>query len=207
MLPQLTASDTQPALLPDGNRIVFTGRSRPGATSQLYEVNLDGTGVRQLTFRGGSWAAPCANGAIVFERGADLWLIPARGTHWTRLVRGGSEPDCAPNGRQLVYATQRYSRLALIGLDGRGRKLLPHGSGAEEESDRPGGLFSPSFSPDGRSIAYIRTYAALQQDGVRNELDISDLSGRIQTRRDVADQAGGSIGSDADQSLTQYVSW
>jgi hypothetical protein len=49
--------------------------------------------------------------------------------------------------------------------------------------------------------------AELELPQQRRELDISDLSGRIQTRRDVAGQAGGSIGSDADQSLTQYVNW
>ena len=160
-----------------------------------------------MTFRGGSWAAPCANGAVVFNRGADLWLIPARGDRWTRLVRGGSEPDCAPNSRQVAYATRQHSRLALIGLNGRGEKVLPHGSGTDELPDRPGELFSPAFSPDGGSIASVRSYDVLQQDGSRDELDVSDLSGRIHTRRDAADQAGGSLGSDDDQSVTQYVSW
>lgn len=207
MLRRLTASDTQPAFLPGGRRIVFTGRRTLRSPSQLYEVNVDGSGLRQLTFRGGSWAAACANGAIVFERGADLWLIPAHGNRWTRLVRGGSEPDCAPNSRQVVYATRGHSRLALVGLNGRGGKVLPHGSGTDEEPDRPAYLSSPAFSPDGGSIAYIRSYDVLQQDGSRNELDVSDLRGRIHTRRDIADQAGGSIGTDAEQSLTQYLSW
>jgi Tol biopolymer transport system component len=206
-LRQLTASDTQPAFLPGSNRIVFTGRRTLTSPSQLYEANVNGSAVRQLTFRGGSWAAPCGNGAIVFARGADLWLIPARGSHWTRLVRGGSQPDCAPNSRQVVYRTRNHARLALIGLNGRGGKVLPHGLGAAEESDRPGSLSSPAFSPDGGSIAYLRSYDVLQQDGSRNELDVSDLSGRIRTRRDVADVSGGSIGSDAEQSVTQYVGW
>jgi hypothetical protein len=202
----LTASDTQPAFLPGGRRIVFTGRRTVKAPSQLYEVNVDGSGLRQLTFRGGSWAAPCANGAIVFDRGADLWLIPAHGSHWTRLVRGGSQPDCAPNSRQVVYARGHY-RLALIGVNGRGGKLLPHGSGANEESDRPGYLSSPAFSPDGGRIAYLRSYDDLFEDGESYELDISDLRGRIHTRGDAADTVGGSYGADNDQSVTQYVSW
>lgn len=206
-LPQLTASDTQPAFLPGGKRLVFTGRRSPKATSQLYEANLDGSGLRQISFRGGSWAAPCASGAIVFQRGADLWLIPAHGTHWTRLVRGGSQPDCAPNSRQVVYVTRSRSQLALIGLNGRGRKVLPHGRGADEGTGYAVPLSSPAFSPDGRSIAYLRSYNVDQQDGSRNELDVSDLSGRIRSRQDIADEAGGSLGSDAQQSVTQYVSW
>jgi hypothetical protein len=47
----------------------------------------------------------------------------------------------------------------------------------------------------------------LQQDGSRNELDICDLRGRIRSRHDVADRAGGSLGSDAQQSDTQYLGW
>ncbi len=206
-LPRITASDTQPAFLPSGHRIVFTGRRTRTSRSQLYEANLDGSGLRQLTVRGGSWAAPCSNGEIVFQRGADLWLIPAHGHHWTRLVHGGSEPDCAPNSRRVVYITRHRSRLVLIGLNGRDPRVLPHGSGAAEESDRPATLSSPAFSPDGRNIAYLRTYDVSQQDGSRNELDVSDLSGRIRSRHDVADQAGGGMGSDAQQSVTQYVGW
>ncbi len=206
-LAQLTASDTQPAFLPGGQRIVFTGRRALKSPSELYEANVDGSGLRQLTFRGGSWAAPCTNGAIVFQRGADLWLIPAQSNHWMRLVRGGSQPDCAPNSRQVVYVISGHSRLTHIGLNGRGTKVLPHGRGANEESDRPAALSSPAFSPDGRNVAYLRTYDVLQQDGSRNELDVSDLSGRIRSRRDVADQSGGSIGSDAQQSVTHYVDW
>ncbi len=206
-LAQLTASDTQPAFLPGGQRIVFAGRRTLKSPSELYEANIDATGLRQLTLRGGSWAAACANGAIVFQRDADLWLIPAHGNHWTRLIRGGSQPDCAPNSRQVVYVTRHQSRLALIGLNGHGGKVLPHGSGVREESDRPATLSSPTFSPDGRSIAYLRTCDVLQQDGSRNELDVTDVSGRIRSRRDIADQAGGSIGSDAQQSVTQYVGW
>ena len=64
-----------------------------------------------------------------------------------------------------------------------------HGSGADEESDRPGALSCPAFSPDGRNVTYLRTYDVLQQDGSRNELDVSDLRGRIRLRRDVADQS------------------
>lgn len=206
-LAQFTASDTQPAFLPGGQRIVFTGRPALKSLSELYEANVDGSGLRQLTSRGGSWAAPCSNGAIIFQRGADLWLIPAHGNHWTRFVRGGSQPDCAPNSRQVVYVISGHSRLTLIGLNGRGAKLVPHGSGADEESDRPGTLSSPAFSPDGRNVTYLRTYDVLQQDGSRDELDVSDLSGRIRSRRDVADQSGGSIGSDAQQSVTHYVDW
>lgn len=206
-LAQLTASDTQPAFLPGGQRLVFTGRRALKSPSELYEANVDGSGLRQLTFRGGSWAAPCSNGAIIFQRGADLWLIPAHGNHWTRFVRGGSQPDCAPNSRQVVYVISGHLRLTLIGLNRRSAKILPHGSGADEESDRPGALGSPAFSPDGRNITYLRTYDVLQQDGSRSELDVSNLSGRIRSRRDVADQSGGSIGSDAQQSVTQYVDW
>jgi len=204
-LAQMTASDTQPAFLPGGQRIVFTGRPTPSSPSQLYEADLDGSGLRQLTFHGGSWAAPCADGAIVFQRGAGLWLIPARGAHWTRLVRRGSEPDCAPNSRRVIYSL--YSRLARVGVDGQGEKVLPRGRGAVQASDRPGELSSPAFSPDGASIAYLRSYDVDQQDGSRDELDVADLSGRIRSRRDIADQSAGSLGSAVEQTTATYIAW
>jgi hypothetical protein len=68
-------------------------------------------------------------------------------------------------------------------------------------------LSAPAFSPDGTSIAYLRTYNVDQQDGSRNELDVADLSGRIHSRRDIADQSFGSIGSDAEQTITTYIGW
>jgi hypothetical protein len=57
------------------------------------------------------------------------------------------------------------------------------------------------------SIAYLRSYDVDQQDGPRDELDVADLSGRIRSRRDIADQSAGSLGSTGEQTTTTYIAW
>lgn len=65
VLKQLTSSDTEPAFLPNGTSIVFAGTM--SGHRNLFSVNADGTGLKQLTTQGGSWPAPCGNGAILLR--------------------------------------------------------------------------------------------------------------------------------------------
>ena len=55
-----------PEWSPDGSRIVFTRSSSDGGTENIYIVNADGTGLRQVTDGGtddkGDWGTPPTDG-------------------------------------------------------------------------------------------------------------------------------------------------
>ena len=147
-LTRLTGSDDQPAFLPSGHRLVFAGRPTGvgGALGprQLFAVNTDGSGLRQLTTIRATEPAPCADGSIAFLHAGDLYLRNAAGTRVRRLTWGGAQrPDCAPDRQDVAFTrngdvyvvsvrTGRVRRLTL------GRRVV-------------GG---PVFSPAGDRIAF-----------------------------------------------------
>lgn len=139
-LPALTADDAQPAFRASGD-LVFAGRAIRGGVQNLYTVAADGTGLHQLTWRGGAEPAPCANGAIAFVRRHNLYLLDIHG-RLRVLAHGASWPDCSPNSRQLVF--RHDQDLYLVSTTGTGlRRLTYHHVAAA----------APTFSPDGRLIA------------------------------------------------------
>jgi len=74
-----TADDEHPAFLPSGNRLVFDGRRSPKGAVNLFTVGTNGAGLRQLTGRGGSQPAPCADGTKAPMSSARHWGGPGGG--------------------------------------------------------------------------------------------------------------------------------
>ncbi len=191
IVPRVTLDDEDPAFLPDGSRVVFAGTTAPTTTppsdfreqgkkpSELFIVGVNGNGVRQLTHDGGSMPAPCGNGTIAFVKHGDIYLLSRDGRSRRRLTKhGGTEPDCAPNSRRIVFS--HYGNLYTISTSGRNVKRVPtHPS--------PGrfGASYPVFSPSGRMIAYRSGYHASfvsYQDLVVRKLDGQLISDQTQSQ-------------------------
>jgi Tol biopolymer transport system component len=120
--PDAPAYDSAPAFSPDGTRIAFIrklSQTAPNAKEAAFVVNLDGTGLRQLT----DWDLDVGrirwspDGArLAFSDKAenhtdagsqDVWLINADGTGLTNVTRNGNgyhtfDPDWSPDGSRLV---------------------------------------------------------------------------------------------------------
>lgn len=123
----------------DGTRVVFAGRKLESDPWCVYEVNVDGTGLRQVTCGKGDCRQPVylstvhtltqtstepwvqvafvgANGGERNEAGAgpnaSLWSVKLDGTNLRRLtydLSNAADPAVLPDGR-LVYASwQRHS--------------------------------------------------------------------------------------------------
>lgn len=153
-----------PSWSPDGRQIAFdTG----GPNSAISIVNVDGTGLRQLT--------PATPGRrirpdwspdgrkIAFASGAaeneEIWVMNADGSEPARLTArdsGGRSngPDWSPDGRSIVFQSDRDSdaqsrrgQIYVMNADGSNqRRLTNH---LESDGD-------PEWSPDGRMIAFQR---------------------------------------------------
>lgn len=174
-----TFADSDPAWSPDGGGIVFS-RYQAG-DSDLWSVNLDGTGQKNLTNTGGydemdpAWSP--AGGEISYTRvGCDpdggiscVFKMDADGTDPVNLTpetrlseclnqpgyshRGASsEPSWSPDGTKLAF---------------RGSVECPHSSGTDiwvmgsdggnkvnVTDDNGTGDNHPAFSPDGTKIAF-----------------------------------------------------
>ncbi|MFF5252258.1 hypothetical protein ACFY4K_09390 [Streptomyces leeuwenhoekii] len=108
---------------------------------------------------------PQPEGGCVYAR--DLVVADADGGDPRVLVPGVEpetgeapyvgHPDWSPDGRHILYDSPRG--LEWVGADGTGRELLTRGSRG-------------TFSPDGRTIAFVRTTAYPTEDGYEYGTDI-----------------------------------
>jgi Tol biopolymer transport system component len=140
---QLTSGDTEPAFLPDGAKLVFAGMVN--GHRNLYTVNANGTGLKQLTTNGGSWPAPCGNGSIAFVNNGALYLRHANGSVRRLAKPGVLTADCAPNSRSIAYATGFH--VFIVETTGGNPRRLKGADGAE----------FPVFSPSGSRIASLQS--------------------------------------------------
>lgn len=175
-LTTLPGLEYDPAFSPDGSRIAFARADSDGLNVALH-VQVVGEGTPLRLAEGGEqpcWApdgrrilfvvrATDTNGS---DRRWEIRSIAALGGP-TRLVAelGSREPyglACAPDGRHVAYGWAETEgetyRITLLNLETGGRRFLTHPpAGISGDGD-------PAFSPDGRTIAFLRNQYGLIQD-------------------------------------------
>jgi len=163
-LPVPDGYEPQPS--PSGDRLVYerigpAGIHRP----DICTVNTDGSGLACLRVGHQPRFSPNGKmiafvGPIIDESGErsrkeqGLWLMALDGTIVRRLTRTDvSEFDWSPTGRRLAFVKRLSERgdendLYTINSGGKGRQRLTSTPRRHE--------FSPAWSPDGESIAFVR---------------------------------------------------
>ena len=158
-LTQLTSGSVDnayPAFSPDGTKIVFT--SRRTGTSQVYVMNVNGSGQTQLTFDAqpkdqvpdwspdGSKIAYLADthgiADIVNPSWGDIWVMNADGSGQHSITNGASYYGTAwsPAG----------SRIATMDIPTRTNYTVNAADGSDAQAVHPGGLqFVPGWQPRG----------------------------------------------------------
>jgi len=152
--------DEMPAWFPDGKRIAFQS-SRTGRM-EIWTMNADGTGQRQLTgvkppaavamTTAGGEPQPSPDGSrILFasDRSGQpqLHLMNGDGSDVRQLtneVAGAHSAKWSPDGKQVAFVLGDTDGLAIINADGTNRRVI-----SEIKGDQ-----SPSWSPDGSMLAF-----------------------------------------------------
>jgi len=150
--------DDAPVWSSDGKKISFVRTSATAA--EVFVVNADGSGVKQLTFLGlpniGGIAWSPDSRRIVFAAGSspfyddyDLYVMNANGGGLAKLTSDvGSEvhPSWSPDGTRLAFASTRTSQYNIF-------VMKPDGSNQTQFSYCVVGCDFPEWSPDGTRIA------------------------------------------------------
>jgi Tol biopolymer transport system component len=154
-----TALDGQPDWSPDATKLVF-GRGRPNALAQdVWRVNADGTGLKQLTFAGNdgdpAWSpdgtriayfspTPNTNGKL------GIWVMNPDGTGQTELTPTSlgfaRSPTWSPDSTRIAFACSAGSvtEVCTMNADGSG---LVHLTG-------PQSVIDVAWSRDGTTLAF-----------------------------------------------------
>lgn len=155
------ARDIHPYWSPDGAWILFNS-GRDGGPLQVYEVHPDGTGLHRLAVSEDeetcARVSPRGDRIVLLanlKEGHDDVLLRWRdGSHAMNLTRDAAAdgwPTWTPDGKRIVYASQRSGPFALY-------SMRPDGSDVRRITSPQVPFFDarPSVSPDGRRIVFNR---------------------------------------------------
>jgi TolB protein len=159
------SSAYSPAFSPDGGRIAFV--SQRDGDSEIYVMNRDGSNVRRLTNNSAIDSTPTwspTGTQIAFTSGrsgaAQIWVMDADGLNVRRVSYGESSADKA------TWSPAPFNEIAYAGQSGPGYdiKIYDVASGqARAITDGSGSNESPTYSPNGRHIAFMSTRAGKAQ--------------------------------------------
>ena len=180
-----TLSVDSAAWSPDGGRIVLAAQ-KGGADSQIWLVNSDGTGLRQLTTDGASTAPTWSpdGSSIAFSSSRDghleIYRMAADGSAQERLTEtAATVANCRPTWAEVDPS---MTTPAPIASPGPSAGLAVYHRGRLDAGQYRDSTFNPAFTMDlpagwvGRRN-FIDGMAIGREDMARSELDV----GKIQT--------------------------
>jgi dipeptidyl aminopeptidase/acylaminoacyl peptidase len=157
---------------PDGRQIVFLSRKTAQSAGLINVVNVDGSGLTTLDVGRSahfvSWLPPLGR-EIVFrgeqhstaEPPAGIWAVHPDGTGLRALATSPAAdpndymtPAVAPDGSKVSYTSiVPQARVHILDLTTGRDAVLPSPDGITDQSG------VAYFSPDGRFVGYVRSYA------------------------------------------------
>jgi Tol biopolymer transport system component len=158
---------------PDGTRVAFWGeRSQGGLVQALYVMRSDGRARRRVTpvalrvprdFDAPSWSPDGARLAFSATDGSrfGIWTVRVDGRGLRFLARGGVGAAWSPREDRIAFA--RPGGISLVSPRGGAMRRLTRGPNDS----------SPAWSPDGGTIAFVRSDA----NGITQALDVVPASG------------------------------
>ena len=137
-----------PLWSPDGRHIAFTGGG-------IYVVGSDGTNLRQLTDGGHSplWSPDGRH--IAFTGGKSIYVIGSDGANLRQLTDKGESPSWSPDGRYIVFESFRDDNNNIYDDNDEIYVMRSDGTNLRKLTNHSSGDGAPSWSPDGRHIAFV----------------------------------------------------
>ena len=177
-LTQVTSSvgvDIYPSLSPDGSAVAYSSDKNGGFEIYVKTLAAGGREI-QLTSDGNenlqpAWSPDGTQIAFFSRKKGGIWMIPALGGTARRLTEFGGKPAWSPDGSRIVFQSVGildYSPTGLaITLPSSTLWMVDARGGAPTQLTQPGnpngGHGAPTWSPDGKQIAFSSVSASLQE--------------------------------------------
>lgn len=167
-LTSMPGIEDYPQWSPDGTKILFRGIV--DGASNIYTVNVDGTGLVNITAglpadltnrREPAWSPNGSKIAFIAVRDGQhkVWTIDTDGSNLTQVTTGGGfemTPAFSPDGQKIAY-TRYNAANAQLGDD---IMIVSASGGTPTRLALPGDQRTPAWSPDGSLIAFSGTEVA-----------------------------------------------
>jgi Tol biopolymer transport system component len=119
----------------------------------IWIVETDGSGARRVVPGGSMYADWVSGDRIAYLQDASLWVTSVDGAHRRKIVSGSSarfvyEFDVSPDGEWIAFLWGSSSAVHIVGSDG---------TGLRQVSDKGMTGLTVAWSPDGRTLAYVRS--------------------------------------------------
>jgi Tol biopolymer transport system component len=155
-------ADSKPVTFPASATLVFSCGACPGSetTTRLFTIRSSGRSRKLLKDPGPSYSPAWSpdGRTVAFSRAFKaIWLSSPHGTHRRRLTRftdgWETSPAWSPDGKRLVFV--RTTTLLKEGVNRTALWIVnADGSGLRRVLTIPDNAVNPSWSPDGRWIAF-----------------------------------------------------
>ncbi len=153
--------NAEPSLSPDGRSFAYVS-DRTGAL-EIYVRGLLLSGVDQaLTSDGGQnmqpqWSPDGQWIAYHSQKRGGVWVVPSSGGQAQQITEFGSAPAWSPDGSELVFSSDAggfaaQSTLWIVRRDGSARREVT------STRDTPGGATDPSWSHNGKLVAFTSRF-------------------------------------------------
>jgi Tol biopolymer transport system component len=166
-LTDLPGGAAEPTWSPDGSLIAFAGAVSEGDDTDIFVMEAGGGGVRVLARtnrydRRPDWSPDGSQ--IVFDTYGEIWMASVADGQVTRIPVSTphgwpAAPIWSPDGRWIVVTGYDWHTINAVVHITRLWVVRPDGSDRRPLDDRERGFYDwqlePSWSPDGRSIAFV----------------------------------------------------
>lgn len=157
---ELKINGYDPSISPDGTKIAYCSL-RNDIYSQIYVVNSDGTGEKQITkittgdscgpvwSRDGKKVAFYSFAQTHPSRNPAIWVMDPDGSNMKRVAEHGMSPTWSPDDKQIAFASNRDGakfQIYAMNSDGSNVRRLTNDKGEDS---------SPAWSPNGGDIAFV----------------------------------------------------
>ena len=154
-----------PAPSPDGSRIAFVVADYVSSTGDIYVMNRDGSGLKQLTFEPElddqpAWSPDGTRLAFrSFRTGreGDIWVMDSSGANPVNLtpdplpgIYNEARPAWSPDGTRIAFASNEGGNVDIwiMAANGSDHQRLTNTTDLDTE---------PAWSPDGLTLAFRRS--------------------------------------------------